>query len=331
MSIDYYKTLGVSKDASQQDIKSAYRKLAVKYHPDKNPGNKQAQQKFKQVAQAYQVLSDAEKRNQYDTFGTVDMNGQGGFHSANDLFSQIFGNMFGGFGGFGNRNARSQERGADVVDEITITFKQSYKGCSKTVKLKQYTKCNTCNGEGGTFNVCKTCNGRGVFVHSQGFMTIQQTCPACGGRGKSLISKCNSCNGGYHQKYIEIPINIPAGADNGSTLRLQGYGKPGKDGNGDFYIKIKVLPDAKFIREGNHIITNMQLSIKDILCGKNIQIDLFGEKLNIKINELFDIYKPYKISGKGFKYGDFIIIFKLKLPDKKLTDEQKTKLVDILS
>lgn len=333
MSIDYYKVLGVDKNASEQDLRSAYRKLAVKYHPDKNPGNKEAEQKFKQIAEAYQVLSDTDKRKQYDTFGTVDMNGQGGFHSANDIFSQIFGSMFGGgggpFGGFGGFGQQVQ-RGADIMDEITITFEEAYKGCTKKVKVKEYTKCSSCHGEGGTYNVCKTCNGQGVFVRSQGFMTIQQTCPACQGVGKKLITKCSACNGqGHHSKYVELPISIPKGVDNGSTLRLQGYGKPGPDGNGNFFIKIKVKSYPGLTRDGDHIIANMNLTIQDILCGKDIIYDLFGEKLNIKVNELFDIYKPYKIHGKGFKYGDFIIVFKLKMPNKKLTSQQKIKLSEL--
>lgn len=330
MSKDYYKVLGVDRNASEQDLKSAYRKLAIKYHPDKNPGNKEAEQKFKEIAEAYQVLSDADKRKQYDTFGTVDMNGGGaGFHSATDIFSQIFGSMFGGgspFGGFGHQ----MQRGADVMDKITISFQEAYKGCTKNIKIREYTKCNSCKGEGGTFNVCQTCGGKGMFVRSQGFMTVQQTCPACQGMGKKLINKCNDCKGqGYHSKYIQIPISIPAGVDNGSTLRLQGYGKPGKDGNGDFYIKINVLSYPGLTRQGDHIIANMELTIQDILCGKDIVYDLFGEKLNIKVNELFDIYKPYKIRGKGFKYGDFIIVFKLKMPNKKLTETQKAKITEI--
>ena len=349
--MDYYKTLNIDKNASQEEIKKAYRKLAIKYHPDKNPGNKEAEQKFKEVSEAYEILSDVNKRKEYDTYGKV---GSGPHLDPNDIFRDIFGrsnggfnpfgDIFGGFSGFGGFGDRQQSTSSTAIDgndiniAISISLKDAYHGCSKEINLNEYIECSSCHGEGGTIGTCKHCNGTGMFTQRNGFMIMQTTCPECHGIGKHVISKCSACNGtGYKTNNKTVSINIPKGCFSGLKLKLSGKGYPGKNGgaHGDAYIIVEVKPDTgEFHREHNNLITYYGIKYSDMLFGSEKTINVFGDIVKFKIPKLYDIQKPIIIENKGFKdirynnYGQLIICLYIEIPKKDIS-KIKNKLLDI--
>ncbi len=295
--MDYYEILEVSRNATGAELKKAYRKLALKYHPDRNPNNKEAEENFKYVNEAYQVLSDDNKRAIYDKYGKAGLEGQGGrsgFGSMDDIMD-IFNSMFGGGGGFGGfgRQARrdpSQKYALDFEIELDLAFNEAVFGCKKEIPITYKIPCDDCGGTGAKnaqMTTCDYCNGQGQVVMKQGFMTFAQECPKCKGAGKQIKERCPKCKGdGYQEVNETITIDIPAGIDSGNRLRAQGYGNQSKNGQrGDLYIIFIVEEDEHFIRNGNDIYIEVPIFFTKAILGDKITIpSLQGElELDLKV------------------------------------------------
>jgi len=345
---DYYDILGVSKGASQDEIKAAYRKMALKYHPDRNPGNKQAEEKFKEAAQAYEVLSDAQKRKQYDQFGHSGVDGMGmgggpGNMNMDDIFSafgDIFGDIFGG--GFQRTQRKSgpePKRGHDLHKSIKISLKEAFTGTKQEIKYYRFFTCDTCNGKGmqkGTSaQMCKECQGSGQITSRQGFFMYSRTCNNCGGEGYIISSPCPACSGQSRiQKYDKFTVNIPKGIFDSAELRIAGKGDAGVYGGsaGDLFLQINILPDKKFQRVGDDIIVKVMLTYPQLTFGSQVEIEnIDGSKVNIKIPKGCPVGKEIVVSGKGFQKlrskgrGNLVVITQCHIP-KKLSAEAKEKL-----
>ncbi len=351
---DFYDVLGVSKDASLDSIKSAYRKLALKYHPDRNPNNKEAEEKFKEAAEAYEVLSDEQKRKQYDQFGHAGMNGGmggGGFHghdmSMDDIFENfgdIFGSMFGGGSGTNKKKRKAgpiPKRGHDLYKEMEISLKESYLGIKKEIGYNRFFSCETCNNNGvkpGTSaQTCSICQGAGQVQFRQGFFMYAQTCAQCNGEGYTIPSPCPTCNGKCRvQKYDKFTVNIPQGVFDGAEIRVAERGDAGIFGGaiGDLLIKIKVLNDNKFKRSGDDLICNVNLTYPQLVLGCQVEIEsIDGSKETIKIPKGCPVDEKIIIPGKGFAKlrssvrGNLVVITKCHIP-KKLDESAKKALTE---
>ena len=333
MAKDYYQILGVSKTASADEIKKAYRKLAVKYHPDKNPGNAEAGEKFKEISRAYEVLSDPQKRSQYDQFG-ADMferasmgggggsggfgggpGGFGGFSDPRDLFSQIFGNAAGGGGGFsfedilggGGRRTRRNTKGSDLRFELEIDFVDAVLGADKKIRITKSDVCARCHGSGSEpgsgKSTCSTCGGRGQTPSSMGgFFQTMSPCPACNGTGQVITNPCRSCHGtGKVRVEKELQIHIPPGVDNGSRLRVAGEGEAGTNGSpaGDLYVVVKLRPHKVFQRNGNDIHCDVPVSICTAALGGVIDVPTVSGKTRMKIPAGTKNGAVLRLRGKG--------------------------------
>lgn len=284
---DLYEVLGVSRDASASEIKKAYYKLAKQYHPDVNPGDKGAEDKFKEAANAYQVLSDDEQRARYDRFGEEGLRGAGGgggFSSAEDIFS-AFGDMFGDFFGGRTSGGRRQARGNDIRVDLQLSFAEAVWGVNKEIKVVRDVACATCHGSGakpGTKpDTCSTCNGRGQVVHSQGFFMVQSVCPRCRGEGKTVKDPCVDCNGRRVQSETSVlAVTVPAGVDDGQTLRLAGKGEaaPGGGQAGHLYVVLHVVGDERFHREGDDVLTEMPISFVKAALGGEVEVYTLDDK-----------------------------------------------------
>lgn len=351
---DYYEVLGISKGASDDEIKRAYRKMAKKYHPDANPGNKEAEEKFKEVSEAYEVLSDSTKRAQYDQFGHAAFGqgtgaGGGGFYTSGMDFDMgdlgdIFGSMF-GFGGGGSARRNGPRRGADVNVSIQVSFEDAIFGATKEVSIHIIDECDTCHGTGakpGTHaETCKKCNGTGQerFVQQSmfGSVTSVRTCSACHGTGKQIKNPCNSCHGaGKTKKNKKFEINIPKGIDNGQTIRLSGKGEVGERGGGygDLLVTVYIQPHKYFIRKGSNIYCEVPISFVQAALGDEITIQtIHGEqKYTIKPGTQPETVATIKGAGvpslRNPKVkGDQIITFKVKIPTE-ISERQKQLLKD---
>lgn len=339
---DYYEILGVSKSASADEIKAAYRKLALKYHPDRNPDNKQAEEQFKEAAEAYEVLSDAQKRQQYDQFGHAGMGGMGGGpHGMNmdDIFSNfgdIFGDIFsGGAGRRGRKKSGPTPRdGHNLYQEISISLKDSYLGTKQQLNYPRYEVCETCEGKGtkkGTSpQQCKTCGGMGQVQFSQGFFVYAQTCSACNGEGFTIPEPCQTCSGKARvQKYDKFSVNIPRGIFDGAELRIGGKGDAGIFGGhtGDLIIKVHVMPDKKFSREGDDLVSTIILTYPQLVLGCHVEIEnIDGGKETLKVPKGCPSGERIVIPGKGFPSlrskvsGNLVIITQCHIPTKLGTD-----------
>jgi len=339
---DFYEILGVAKGASEEDIKKSYRKLAMKYHPDRNPDNKEAEEKFKEVKEAYEMLSNPEKREAYDRYGHagVDPNGMGGggFGGAGgfgDAFGDIFGDIFGG-GARGGRGGGPQVyRGADLRYNLEITLEQAANGFDTTIRVPSWDKCDTCHGSGakpGTQPVtCSTCAGHGQVRMQQGFFSIQQTCPKCHGSGKIIPEPCAACGGaGRIKRNKTLEVKIPAGIDNGMRIRSSGNGEPGTNGGppGDLYVEIHIKPHEVFQREGDDLHCEMPISFVKAALGGEIEVPTLGGKVSFTIPEGTQTGKTFRLKGKGIKgvrsgySGDLFCHVVVETP-VKLTDKQK--------
>ncbi|MEA4852840.1 MAG: molecular chaperone DnaJ [Christensenella sp.] len=351
MAKDYYETLGVNKDAGADEIKSAYRKLAKKYHPDLNKGDEGAAQKFKEVNEAYQVLSDDQKRQQYDMYGNADFNGgfggagQGGFGGGFEGFGgfgDIFENLFGG-GGMRQQKAGPQ-RGGDIRVNMRISFEQAADGVKQEVTVNRLEKCDTCGGSGakpGTERrTCPTCHGTGQQRVQQqtmfGNFVNVQTCSTCNGEGTIADSPCEDCRGrGIKQKQRTIAVNIPAGIDNGQVLTMRGEGNAGKNGGpaGDLLIVISVKPHKLFERLGYDLYLDMNISMMQAALGDEIEVPVLDGKVRYQVEPGTQPGTVFRLKGKGIQYlnssrkGDLYVRANVQIP-KKLNERQKKVLRD---
>ncbi len=339
---DYYDVLGVSKSSTPDQIKSAYRKLAVKYHPDKNKGDKAAEEKFKEASEAYHVLSNAERKQNYDNFGHAAFEnsggGRGGFGNFDfsSHFSDIFEDFFGeGFGG-GRRNRRSNNRGSDLRYDLSITLEEAYNGKKQDIKFSTSEKCDTCKGSGSKpghdVGSCSMCGGHGQVRSNQGFFTVQQTCPQCSGTGEEITNPCSACGGqGKKQASKRLSVTIPKGVDDGTRIRLAGKGEAGSRGagNGDLYLFINVYSHELFKRSEENLFFECPISIADAALGTAIEIPTIdGGKAKIKIPSGTQSGKQFRLKGKGMPYmrgsgtGDLYVQVNTEVP-VSLNREQK--------
>ena len=345
---DYYEVLGVGKSTPQEEIKKAYRKLALKYHPDKNKGNKASEEKFKEASEAYHVLSDKERRQNYDQFGHAAFDGAGGrggfanfdFTSTfSDIFgSDIFDDFFDGFGGGrrGGRQRQSENRGADLRYDLTISLEDAYSGKKQEIKYSSSEKCDRCNGHGSepgsNPSECSACGGHGQVRSNQGFFTVQQTCPQCGGSGEEISNPCKNCRGiGKKQTYKKLSVTIPKGVDDGTRIRLSGKGEAGVKGssNGDLYIFINVNSHDIFKRSEENLFFEFPISIADAALGTVLEVPTIGGgKAKVKIPAGTQTDKQFRLKDKGMPimrsrdYGDLYIRVITEVPIS-LNKEQK--------
>ena len=340
---DFYDVLGVSKSASPEELKSAYRKLAVKYHPDKNPDDKASEDKFKEAGEAYGILSNKEKKQNYDNFGHAAFEGggggrQGGGFGGSADFSDIFEDFFGDFGGGGSSRGRknTSNKGADLRYDLSITLKEAYEGKKQDIKFSTTEKCNTCKGNGSkpghSPDRCTVCGGNGKVRSNQGFFTVQQTCPQCAGSGEEITHPCNDCNGqGNKQASKKISVTIPKGVDDGTRIRLAGKGEAGTKGgaSGDLYLFINVKSHDLFKRSDENLFFEFPISIADAALGTTIEIPTIdGGKAKIKIPDGTQNGKQFRLKGKGMPYmrgsgnGDLYVQVNTEVP-VSLNKEQK--------
>lgn len=333
---DYYEVLGVSRDADASALKRAYRKLALELHPDRNPDNKEAEARFKEASEAYQVLSDPEKRSLYDRYGHDGPRGAGGgFSNVNDIFSafsDIFGDMFGGQGG------RAGGRGADVETQVEMSLLEVATGAQKEIKVRRRGPCHTCKGSGASPGSarerCPQCRGRGQVVHNQGFLMISTTCPMCHGEGEVVRFPCSTCQGSGAEVMEEIlQVAIPAGVEDGSTLRLSGRGETSARGRtGNLYVVIRVADDERFERDGSDLHTEVPISFPQAALGAKLSVELLDGKLHeLTIEAGVQPGDRVVLRGKGLPRlqergtGDLIAHLKLVVPTS-LSEEQEEHL-----
>lgn len=347
---DYYEILGLSKGAGEEDIKKAYRKLAIKYHPDKNPDDKSAEEKFKEAAEAYEVLSSPEKRQRYDQFGHAGVGGAasgggfGGGMNMEDIFSQfgdIFGGGgFGGFGGGGRSGGRRVMRGSNLRVKVKMNLKEVAKGVEKKLKVNKFVSCHTCKGSGaksGQLEVCRLCNGSGVQVRTQqtflGAMQTQTTCSGCNGEGKTVKDKCKTCNGdGIVREEEVISINIPAGVAEGMQLSVSGKGNAAPRGgiNGDLLVLIEEEEDPELKRDGNNLFYDSYVNFVDATLGTSIEVPLVEGKAKIKVEPGTQSGKVLRLKGKGlpdvnsYGTGDLLVNINVWTPQNLTAEEKKT-------
>ena len=345
---DYYEILGVAKNSSEDEIKKSYRKLAMKYHPDRNPDSKESEEKFKEVKEAYEMLTNPEKREAYDRYGHAgvdpNMGGGGGFGGGAggfaDSFGDIFGDIFGGGGGRGRGAGPQVYRGADLRYNLEITLEQAAHGFDTTIRVPSWDKCDTCHGTGakpGTSpTTCTTCAGHGQVRMQQGFFSIQQTCPKCHGNGKVITDPCQPCGGqGRIKRNKTLEVKIPAGIDNGMRIRSSGNGEPGTNGGpaGDLYVEIHIKPHTVFQREGDDLHCEMPISFAKAALGGEIEVPTLSGKVSFTIPEGTQSGKTFRLKGKGIKgvrsgfAGDLFCHVAVETP-VKLTDKQKDMLRD---
>ena len=354
---DYYEVLGVDKSASAEDIKKAYRKKAIQYHPDKNPGDKEAEEKFKEAAEAYDVLSDPQKRARYDQFGHAGMSGQGGFSSGGfsmeDIFSQfgdIFGGAFGGgfgsafgsaFGGGSRSSSRRVARGSDIRIKVKLSLAEVVKGVEKTIKINKMVTCPDCHGKGAVseadIKTCDHCHGTGVVTKIAntilGQMQTTSPCPYCGGEGKKITNPCRKCSGtGLVKSAEEITFKIPAGVQEGMQLTIQGKGNAARNGGvpGNLLVVIEEESpkEGGLQRDGNDLVYTLNLSFPDAVLGCSVEIPYIDSKLKIKVDPGTQPGKILKLRGKGipevngYGCGDYLIYVQVYVP-KKLDRKEK--------
>jgi len=339
---DYYEVLGLQRDASPDQIKKAYRKLALKYHPDKNPDNKDAEELFKEATEAYQVLSSEENRAKYDRFGHSAFQGGQGFGDFNMFAEDIFGDIFGAFFGMGSQSGRRNRTpsGRDLQYNLDITLEESALGVQKTINIRRPVPCEPCAGSGcrpGTNpERCKHCAGQGQISAQEGFFRISRPCPVCRGQGSMISDPCASCGGrGEGTKDSDLLVKVPAGIDTGQKLKLRGEGEVIKDGiPGDLYVEINILPHKKFKRQNTEIISEIPLSYSQAVLGIELEIPTLYGKSKVKIAAGTQSGKVLRLKGQGIVdlqsgvKGDQHVRVFVVVP-KKITDRQKELLEEL--
>jgi molecular chaperone DnaJ len=339
---DYYEVLGVGKSASQQEIKSAYRKIAVRDHPDKNPGDKEAEERFKEAAEAYAVLSDADKRARYDRFGHQGVSGAGagGFDPTIFAdFSDILGDLF-GFGGAGRRSPSGMTRGADLRYDLTLTFEEAAFGTETTLKIPRLESCPKCSGSGSANGappaVCQACGGRGQVRFTQGFFTVARTCPQCQGEGRVISDPCTECRGeGRVEEERAITVKIPAGVDTGARLRLAGEGEHGRRGGppGDLYVVLQVRPHKQFRRDGSTVLSRATISYPQAVLGSSIEVDTLHGKSTLDIPAGTQHGRDFRLRGQGIPRldgagkGDHVVSIEVEVPQPRDLSPEELQLL----
>ena len=353
MSVDLYEVLGVPRDADQATLKKAYRALAQQYHPDKNPNNPEAEERFKQISAAYDILGDEEKRRAYDQFGSTNGNpfgaggagfGGAGFGDLFDILNSVFGGAAGGgfAGGQGGRGSQGgARRGQDFQMELEISFKEAAQGGKRKVEVPSYPTCETCKGTGakpGTSPVtCMMCGGLGVVRQQQGFFSLQRTCPQCEGQGKVIRDKCTDCNGtGHKERMIELEIDVPAGVDSGQRLRYAGKGGAGRQGGppGDLYFILRLEDHPLFERDGRNLLCTVPISVSQAALGGKVDVPTLDGKVSMAIPAGTQTGKVFRLRNKGFpgidggSRGDQLVEVVVETP-VNLTERQRELLEEL--
>lgn len=342
---DYYEILGVDRNVDKKDLKKAYRRVAMKYHPDRAPGDKAAEEKFKEASEAYEILSDDDKRSAYDRFGHdgVDPSrmGGGGFQSGGfeDIFGDVFGDIFGGGGG----GRRRQRRGSDLQYNLELNLEQAVAGTETKIRIPTYVSCQPCDGSGakpGTSKTtCSTCHGQGQVRMQQGFFSVQQTCPHCKGQGQTISDPCRDCGGqGRVKETRTLSVKVPAGVDTGDRIRLSGEGEAGPDGSppGDLYVQVVVRDHAIFQRDGADLYCEIPLNFVAAALGGELEVPTLDGKLKLRIPAETQTGKLFRMRGKGVKpvrggaTGDLLCRVVIETP-VRLTDRQKELLNEFQS
>jgi molecular chaperone DnaJ len=312
---DYYEVLGVSKNAEDKDIKKAYKKLAMKFHPDRTQGDKAKEETFKEIQEAYEVLKDDQKRAAFDQYGHAAFEqgghgGGGGFGGGGGGFGQDFGDIFGDIfgGGGGGRGRQRQQRGSDLRYNVDLSLEDAVKGKSLEIKVPTYVGCEPCDGSGAkpgtSAKTCSTCHGHGQVQMRQGLFAVQQTCPTCSGNGKVITDKCTSCRGqGRVEKTKTLSVKIPAGVDTGDRIRLSGEGEAGEHGapSGDLYVQVNVRDHEIFVRDENHLYCEVPISFVTAALGGDIEVPTLGGKVKLKVPKETQTGKMFRLRGKGVK------------------------------
>jgi molecular chaperone DnaJ len=344
---DYYATLGVAREAGADDLKKAYRKLAMQYHPDRNPGNKQAEARFKEINEAYDILKDDQKRAAYDRYGhaAFEQGGPGGFNGGfdfsaagggglNDIFDQMFGEFMGRRGGGGQGRSRT---GADIRQAVEIDLTDAFAGTKVNLRVPTRVTCEACNGTGSedktrAADTCPTCHGAGKIRNQQGFFLIERTCPTCGGQGRVIRSPCRTCHGaGTVQRERSLQVAIPAGVEDGTRIRLAGEGEAGGQGapNGDLYVHVAIRPHGFFQRDGANILMRVPLRMTQAALGGDVEVPVIdGSRAKVKIPPGTQTGDQFRLRGKGFSVlrsaarGDMYIQVSVETP-QNLTRRQR--------
>lgn len=339
---DYYEILGVGRDASTQDIKGAYRKIAVRDHPDRNPGDKEAEERFKEAAEAYSVLSDSDKRARYDRFGHQGVAGTGaaGFDPTIFAdFSDILGDLFGFGGGRRGGGAGGVSRGADLRYDLTLSFEEAAFGVEKTLRVPRLETCPVCTGSGsksGKSSTCSACGGRGQVRYSQGFFTVARTCPQCQGEGRTVDDPCSECRGqGLIEREHSLSVKIPAGVDTGARLRLSGEGEHGRRGGppGDLYVVVQVLPHKTFRRDGSAVLSRLTISYPQAVLGATIEVDTVHGKAPLDIPPGTSHGRDFRLRGQGVPRldgsgkGDHVVTVSVEIPNPRDLSAEEIELL----
>lgn len=333
MAKDYYQILGVGRDASDAEIKNSYKKLAFEYHPDRNRGDSEAEERFKEINEAYQVLNDREKRARYDSFGHMSGDGMGGFSGFGDLFGDLFNDVFSG----GMGNAAGARRGADLQYELEVDFDEAAFGAEKRINVRKREVCGGCGGSGAASegrSVCGRCGGRGSVAFSQGPFSISQGCSSCGGSGSVITDPCGECgSSGLRHARKEVRVNVPAGISSGMRLVVRGEGEPGARGAppGDLYIQVRVGEHPVFRREGNDIFCEFPISFTQAALGDEVEVPVLKGKTGLKIPAGTQPGQSFRLRGRGIadvnsgSLGDQYVVIKVVIP-QKLSKKQKEAL-----
>ncbi|MFT5806120.1 MAG: molecular chaperone DnaJ [Moritella dasanensis] len=333
---DYYEVLGVSRDASEKDVKKAYKRLAMKYHPDRTKGDKAMEEQFKEVKEAYEVLNDAQKKAAYDQYGHAGVNqqgGHGGHGDFGDVFGDVFGDIFGGGGGRGRQQRAA--RGSDLRYNMELTLEEAVRGVSKTIRIPSQCHCEVCNGSGAKSGTkaatCSTCHGQGQVQMRQGFFAVNQACPTCHGKGKIIKDPCRKCHGeGRYERSKDLKVTIPAGVDTGDRIRLTGEGEAGDvgAGAGDLYVQVSVRQHAIFERDGSNLYCEVPISFTYAAVGGEIEVPTLDGRVKLKVPAETQTGRMFRLRGKGVKsvrggaVGDLLCKVTLETP-VKLNAEQK--------